>query len=175
MKILKFLNRKKVTPQEIKKKERPSDWTLTVNELFNEFNTKKRKSIQQYEVEWAKDYERSLYPKNTVFPRKGYLYESIEDQEISYMTAWKAPFTGGGKSIIKKGERIWIKFNPNEENPTSTYALPVDYEKIEERMVPENERNNPKYNGFYFCLSTPILNNKFKLVNTNFIEDKYKE
>ena len=37
------------------------------------------------EVEWAIDYERSLIPVGTRFPKKGDVYEPATDVEISYL------------------------------------------------------------------------------------------
>jgi len=38
------------------------------------------------------------------------------------MTAWAAPFTGGGQGTLLKGERIWIP--EEEEKCIGTYARP---------------------------------------------------
>lgn len=35
-------------------------------------------------------------------------------------------------------------------------------------MVPESDRDNPKYAGFYFFFKTVNLNEKFKLVETGY-------
>jgi len=88
------------------------------------------------------------------------------------MTAWKAPFTGGGKGKIYKGEEIWIDNEPYEDKPTGTYALPIKYKELESRMVPETERTDQKYNDFYFSISTPILNSKFKLIKKDYNGEK---
>jgi hypothetical protein len=126
----------------------------------------KRKSVGPPELDWAREYERSLIPDGVRFPQKGDVYESLADQEVSYMTAWSAPFTGGGEAILLKGERVWIDSNPTEEKPIGTYALPVEYSKLEERMVPREEREARRYGGFYFYFNTVDLNDRFTLVET---------
>lgn len=106
------------TPKQVddSPRERPADWDLTLDDLFAEMEAGKRDSIGSPEGDWAKEYERSLIPEGTRFPVKGDLYESNEDQIISYMTAWSAPFTGEGEAKLLKGERIWIKEDPSNES-----------------------------------------------------------
>lgn len=148
--------------------ERPPDWNLTLDDLFEEMKAGKRKSIGNPEAEWAKQYERTLIPEGTRFPRRGDLYESRCDQEIEYMTAWAAPFSGGGKAVLFKGERIWVEHEPREDRPLGSYAIAVEYDSLEKRMVPQPERENPKYGGFYFYFKTVDLNENFTLVQTGF-------
>lgn len=148
--------------------ERPADWNLTVEDLFAEMNAGKRKSLGQPEIEWAREYEKSLIPKGTRFPKKGDVYESNTDQTIHYMAAWSAPFTGGGKATLLKGERIWIDKDPSEERSIGSYALPIEYDKLEKRMVSLEDREEPKYNGFYFYFNTVALNSDFTLVQTEY-------
>jgi len=42
------------------------------------------------EVDWARNYERSLIPAGTRFPKKGDVYEATEDLQVSYLTSWSA-------------------------------------------------------------------------------------
>ena len=57
---------------------------------------------------------------------------------------------------------------PGEERPIGTYALPVNYAELEERMVPEGDRDEPKYSGFYLSFNTIDLNENFELVETGY-------
>lgn len=147
---------------------RPPDWNLTLDDLFAEMESGKRKSVGNPEAEWARQYERSLLPEGSRFPRKGNLYESNCDQAVLYMTAWSAPYTGGGEAVLFKGERIWIDNEPRGGTAISTYAIPVEYSKLEERMVPKAERENPRYDGFRLHLKTVDLNINFTLIRTGF-------
>ena len=128
----------------------------------------KRKSVGSPETEWAREYERSLLPADTRFPRKGDVYEAVEDVQIQFMTAWAAPFTGSGEGVLKKGERVFVDQEPSTPKPTGVYAVAMDYESTESRLVPESERSDPKYSGFYFSLKTVALNRHFKLVETGY-------
>ncbi len=153
---------------------RPKDWKLTLSDLMQEMKEGKRKYIGQPELEWAREYQKSLIPADYRFPQKSDLYESQINQEIEFLTAWAAPFTGSGKSTLYKGERIWVSSDPIDVKPIGTYALPVDYKKLEQRMVSSSDRNAPKYRGFYLSVDTKILNENFILITTGFCKEKYE-
>ena len=84
------------------------------------------------------------------------------------MTAWSKPFTGDGTATLLKGERVWVHTDPGDKKPLGTYAIPVDYEKLEKRMVLSVERNDRRYEGFYFYFKTLELNQNFRLVDTGY-------
>ncbi|MEW5736501.1 MAG: hypothetical protein AB1921_16775 [Thermodesulfobacteriota bacterium] len=167
----KIFSRDRAGRLEETKQERPADWNLTLEALIAEMEAGKRKSIGNSEMRWALDYEQSLLPQGIRFPQKGDLYESKKNQTIQFLTAWAAPFTGGGEAELRKGERIWVHSAPRGEKPLSTYALPVEYGKLESRMVPGLERKAPKYTGFYLSIKTTDLNENFELIETGFEGD----
>ncbi len=146
----------------------PQGWNLTLDDLFTEMKAGKRKSIGKPESEWAKEYEASLLPENTRFPKKGDLYESTSDQMVHYITHWAAPYSGSGEALLFKGERIWIHSEPTGEKPLGSYALPADYKTLEERMVPVADRSSSKYGGFTFYFKTLDLEKNFNLLQTGF-------
>lgn len=143
---------------------RPEGWKLTFADLMVEMKAGKRHSIGQPELDWARDYERSLIPAEMRFPQKGDVYEALQDMEVEFMTAWAAPFTGGGKGMLMQGERVIVHSEPAEAKPIGAYAKAVEYKSAEERMVPASERTSRKYGGFYFYFRTVELNTKFSLV-----------
>ena len=143
---------------------RPEGWNFTYADLMAEMKAGKRHSIGQPELDWARDYERSLIPAEMRFPQKGDVYEALQDMEVEFMTAWAAPFTGGGNGMLMQGERVIVHFEPAEAKPIGAYAKAVEYKAVEERMVPASERTSRKYGGFYFYFSTVELNTKFALV-----------
>lgn len=142
---------------------RPANWNLTIDDLLKEMHSGKRKSVEEHEWTWAREYELSTIPKNYRFPKQGDVYESLLDQEIDFLTAWEAPFTGGGKGFLFKGERVYVRDETNQKS-IGTYADPVEYSKLEERIVPQSDRSNEKYCGFYFFIKTVDLNEKYKLI-----------
>ncbi len=123
-----------------------------------------RPKISGDELAWAREYERSLIPEGTRFPRKGDVYESLEDQTVDYRTEWAAPYEGGAQTTLFKGERVRVNWVPDEAKPVGVSTVPVEYKKLEERIVPRQERESSKYGGFYFYFTTIELNTKFKLV-----------
>ena len=106
----------------------------------------------------------TLIPKDVRFPKKGDVYEALSDIQLDYFTLWGAPLTGGGKSTLFKGERVWIDQSPNQTKPNGVYAIPVEYEKLESRIVPDEVREKEDYSSFCFCIDTVVLNQKFRLV-----------
>lgn len=137
----------------------------TFEEMDLELKNGLRKSITQEDVEKSTELKRALYPDWIIYPKGDEIYEAIEVVEIDYMTAWSAPFAGGGKTTFPKGEQISI-VKPNHDKPTSMYCDPVNYDELHSIIVPEKDRRAKGYNGYYLCIDTLNLNTKFKLVSS---------
>lgn len=103
--------------------------------------------------------DKILY-NNSNHPTGDEVFEAKDDVKISYLTHFMAPYTGGSNSTLKKGERIIIS-KPNKPKPSGYYCYPINEIDIEKRMVPMDERENPKYNGFSLFVDTNILLRKF--------------
>lgn len=86
----------------------PPGWNKTVADLLAEAKRGERGSVGSPEVDWARDYERSRIPFGSRFPRKGDVYEAIKDFSVDYMTAWAAPYTGGGQGTLKRVTEYWF-------------------------------------------------------------------
>ena len=140
-----------------------------MDDLFAEMKAGKRTHVGSPEMDWARNYERSLIPPDMRFPVKGDVYEALEDVEVRYLTTWAAPFTGGGKGILQKGERVFVNHESTDPKPIGVNVMAVDYALLECRLVPEAERKAPKYSGFHLSLKTVALNTKLKLVETGFV------
>jgi hypothetical protein len=136
----------------------PAGWNKTIGDLCAEMDRGERASAGSPEVDWARDYERSLIPPDMRFPRKGDVYEALEDMTVRYMTSWAAPFTGGGDGLLKKGDRVLVDSEPHDSRAISNYATAVDYDALDERIVPASDRSAPKYGGFCFSFKTVDLN-----------------
>jgi hypothetical protein len=146
----------------------PSGWDLTIEDLVAQMKLGKRKSVGSPETDWARDYERSLLPPDVRFPQKGDVYEAQESVAVHYMTAWGAPFTGGGEGQLEQGDRVFIDSAPSNPRPISVYAVACDYRAIEQRMVPSSVRDDPTYSDFYFSLKVIDLHRYFRLVETGY-------
>jgi hypothetical protein len=143
----------------------PPGWNKTIDDLLVEARAGGRNAVGSPEADWARDYERSLLPVGTRFPKKGDVYEATEDLQVGYLTSWAAPFTGGGTGTLKSGERVIVDDDVLLARPVGVYARPIDYAAVEERMVPESDRANRKYAGFCLSLKTADLSRNFRLVH----------
>jgi hypothetical protein len=152
----------------------PPGWNKTIKDLFDEAS-KCASAVGPPEVDWARDYERSLIPAWTRFPKKGDVYEAAEDLQVDYLTSWAAPFTGGGTGTIKSGERVIVDQDILLPRPIAVYVKPIDYAAMEERMVPESDRANKKYAGFYLSLKTADLSRHFRLIHEESTPAEYQE
>jgi hypothetical protein len=141
----------------------PPGWSKTIRDLSDEAKITGA-AVGSPEVDWARDYERSLIPEGTRFPKKGDVYEATENFQVSYLTSWSAPFTGGGTGTLMKGERVILEDDMVIPRPVAVYAKPIDYATTEARMVPQSDRSNTKYAGFYLFLKTVDLSRNFRLV-----------
>jgi len=159
-----FFNKNKKINNKENIEPKPKNWNLTTSDLMNELKEKKRNSIKGYELKWAKEYELTLIPKNYIFPKKGNVYESKMDQKVDFIVNWMAPITTGGSGLLYKGDKLIVNENILEDKVIGAYLIPIDYKKIENRMVNEVDRKSPKYGGFCFYFSTIELNEKFTLI-----------
>jgi hypothetical protein len=174
--MIKFITRLfggRDSKHEVRDDSVPQDWKLTLDDLFKELNEGRRSRIDANEIAWAKAYGCRLIPRHYRFPRKGDRFKSKITQEVDFLTAWAAPYSGGGKGVLYEGEEVWVDSDVLEDYPVGVNLLPVDYRLVEERMVSSGDRNSLKYGGFYLCLSVVSLNEDFELIAENFDKEPY--
>lgn len=133
----------------------------TVNELSDEI--KKGETVSRKAFKKAGKLSNALMPSGLFYPKGGEVFEAVQDVQISYLTHFMAPFTGGGKTKLLKGERIIVS-KPNRKKPLTYYCYPIKDEEIENRVIPVLERNDPTYNGFSLSIDTQSLNIDFKQI-----------
>jgi hypothetical protein len=109
----------------------PKKWNKTIKELVEETRQGNRMSVNKQELEWARVYELSTLPSGTRFPRDGEIYEARKDIKVHFMISWAAPSSSGGEAMLFLGERIKVESPWREKRPLGSYAIPIDYEKIE--------------------------------------------
>ena len=141
-------------------------WRKTVEDLTDEFESGKRVQILAEEMDLAIAYSRSRLPSGLRFPKKDEIYEAREDFKVLYMTAHCAPFTGGGKAVLPKGERVKV-CEPSHQKPLNVYCDPLNYDALHELIVSAEERAVETYSGYYLSISTMDLNRYFILVKEN--------
>jgi hypothetical protein len=78
--------------------------------------------------------------------REGQRFVLTEDHLVKGLTHWRAPFTGGFDATAPAGTVVVAR----EQHPTAPgfYAVPEDYEKLEKILVPIEEREHGKYDGY---------------------------
>jgi hypothetical protein len=114
------------------------------------------------EIEWAREYERRFLKTWARFPKHGEVYESLRDVNVKFTTQWRAPFTGGGSGVLPAGIRVQVEVHFTDE-PVAVPAVVLD-KRVEEMLVPQEDRNAPKYGGYALSLSTEQLNRDFRLL-----------
>ena len=94
----------------------------------------------------------------------GQVYEPLEDIEVTCMVAFRAPYTGGYKRRLPKGERFRISHEP-PERATAVYADPLNYRSLERQIVERRDRwRFLLYAGYYLCIHLDTIREKCRLV-----------
>lgn len=143
----------------------PEGWNKTLSDLHEELKRGERQSVGNPELHWAREYTRSQIPATMRFPKKGDVYEVLEDMTVTYLVAYTAPVTGRGSGLLKKGDRLIVDHEPADAKPIGVYVKGVNHKDLEARIVPRSIRREPKYGGIYFFFDTVELNSKFKLAH----------
>src|ERR1035437_5950793 len=135
----------------------------TIKELMAELSAGPRTKINEREIIRGRLLGKALLPRGLRYPKKGEVWEAIEDFKISYMTAHHAAYKGGGDAVLPRGERVTCKseFEPPFEG---AYFRAVRYDALQDQIVPQSEQENPYYDGYYFSIDTVDLNHHFKQI-----------
>ena len=133
----------------------------TVDELFDE--VKKGKSVSGKAFDNARKLSKVLMPTGLFYPKGGEVFEAVQNVQISYLTHFMAPYTGGDKAKLLKGERVIVS-KPNQDKPLGYYCYPINADEVEDRIIPYSDRNDPAYNGFSLSIDTKSLNTDFKQI-----------
>lgn len=144
--------------------ELPAGWNKRLADLEATDHGDGRPCITAEEFEWAREYERRLLRPWARFPRDGEVYVATGDFPVSFLTHWRAPFTGGGKGVLPRGTRIRVRASDAE--PIGVYAYAENASELELALVPAEDRLAPKYDGYSLSISTEDLNRHFRLVES---------
>ena len=143
-----------------------ANWAMTMDDLEAEAKAGRRSAtITAEEMELARVYEISLLPAGTVFARSGQVWEALEDVDVTYIVYYRAPFSTGGRGILRRGEQVRID-PPTDGQMLGVGAQPLRSDEIEKSLIPESTRRDRKYDGYGLYLKTTELNRYFRLVDT---------
>ena len=105
----------------------------TVDELFDK--VKKGKTVSGKSFENARKLSKALMPTGIFYPKGGEVFEASQDVQITYLPHFMAPYTGGEKAKLLKGEKVIIS-KPNQDKPLGYYCYPINADEVEDRIIP---------------------------------------
>jgi hypothetical protein len=142
----------------------PLGWNKTVHDLMTEVSQGKRQQLSGTDDEfiWAIEYERSLLPSGTVFPRKNQVWETIRDCEVRFVAVYEGQAGQVGAAWLPTTERVRILADC--EQAVSVSLLPLRYDELHNSIVPEGIRQSPSYRDYLLDLRVSDFNEHFLLV-----------
>src|SRR5205085_380476 len=81
--------------------------------------------------------------------RAGDRFVTTHGVATSGLTSWLTPFTGSFETVIPAGTVLLTDHDAVSSAPGFS-LVPERYAEIEVALVPEEDRSNPKYGGYYF-------------------------
>lgn len=141
----------------------PPGWNRTTADLFEELRLGRRSSLGWPESEWALEYERSLLPAGTRFPRDGDVYRSHRPFTATLLIHWHSPSTTDLRHTLPAGTRVRVQSAAHEQ-PLVVHAVPVDYQAVEKAALGWWIRLRPDYGGYCLALATRDLGTSFTWV-----------
>ena len=118
-----------------------------------------------------KNIANKIFGTENSYLKGGEVFQAKNDVEITYLTHFMAPYTGGEKSKLLKGEKVLVS-KPVNPKPTGYYCYPLNAEEVERRIIPSSDKNNPAYNGFSLSIDGKSLKTEFIQMELKPIEYK---
>ena len=84
--------------------------------------------------------------------KKGDRFVTTEETPAHCLTVWGAPYTGGFRCVIPKGTVLVVAHEP-VTGASGFTVVPEEYERMEEMLVPEEDRKSREYGGYYFVFN----------------------
>lgn len=140
----------------------PPGWNLTLEDLSAQMHRGERPHVGWPEVGWAREYELSLLPEGTRFPRLGDVYSALTPYPTDLLLTWRSPVTTHVRFELPAGCRLRVQ-SDDADRPLAVSLLPEAYRQIEKAALPWWTRLRPDYGGYYVVASTLDLNTRFRL------------
>ena len=93
-------------------------------------------------------------------PKFGEVYEATCDVKASIAILYKAPASDAFEGVIPAGTRVVILNNP-PARATAVDGAPLNYQQLEEKLVPEDERRDPFYGSYGLTIKIADLERYF--------------
>lgn len=138
----------------------PPDWNRTIADLMAEMERGERDGLSGEEVAWAREFERSLLPPETVFPADGEVWEAIGGAEVVVMHHYAAPFTDTSEAVLPLGERVRV-IGSHEPKPIIVAAVPLRHDELLDTLVPAGVRAEPRFTNYTLSIRTTYFNHRF--------------
>ncbi len=139
---------------------------------------------------WAMEIESSWLPRDLVFPRLGQIWEAVRDCEVPFRTS--LPFQQKpahavatpadleayleslfGVCKLHKGERVRV-VDAEGPKPVQVTFVPLRYQELHERIVPEGTRKLPGYSGYVLHLKTAQTIVEFNRERQSYFTEAFK-
>ncbi len=77
----------------------------------------------------------------------GQRWRLIRDLRTGGLTSWRVPFSGGFECVVPSGTVVAVESDP-PIRARAVYCIPENYDELECLLVPEEDRDSPKYSGY---------------------------
>lgn len=121
-----------------------------------------RPAITGDEADWARDYERSSLPPDTVFPGPAEAWEAAIDCEVTVHHVFAAPVSNCGTAMLAAGTKVRILDGSIDPQPIFVSFVPVRYEALQQSLVPQDILAEPRYANYVLSLGTAAFNKCFR-------------
>ena len=90
------------------------------------------------------------------WPREGARFRTKVSIDVSALTTWAVPFTGGDLRPLPANEDF-VVLNPPAEGASAVACRPVRYDELHPHFVRYVDRSSPTYDGYYLVISLEQL------------------
>jgi hypothetical protein len=100
----------------------------------------------------------------TLFPRQGQIWEASADCDVQIHYLFNAPITFDGTARLAAGERVCVSSEAAGPQPAAVGFLPVRYAELQDRLVPADLRDTPRYKAYLLSAESGYFREHFRLV-----------
>lgn len=94
--------------------------------------------------------------------RAGQHWTVLDHLPVDGLTMWKVPLTTGFHCTIPPGTIVVVENDPLPQ-ATAVYCVPEDYDRLEQAVVPREDRLAAKYNGYALTIPLAAFRDKLAL------------